>query len=144
LRGDPTTYVRRLGRFSATVVVVGGAIALAPTQSFAQSVDGVGFGDWDFSRRTVAGLYRFRRRIWAQDTGAARGAPSGAELPVTGYLSTSVRLVAVALFVVASLGAADWWNGAIGTAFPWLGIPVYLWGSRPTRASVGSGEGGTR
>jgi hypothetical protein len=139
LRGDVTTYTRQLGRFSATVVVVGGAIALAPTGTFAQSVDGVGFGDWDFFGLTVAGLYRLR----AQDTGTARGAPSGAELLVAGYLSTSVRLVAVALFAVASLAVANARNGAIGTAFLSLGILVYLWWSRPTLASVGSGEGGT-
>jgi hypothetical protein len=48
-----------------------------------------------------------------------------------------------ALFVVASSVLANPRNAAIGTTLLLLGIPVYLWWSRPRRAPVGSGEGGT-
>lgn len=134
-----TTYARRLGRLSATVVVVAGAIALGPTGMFAQPVDHTRFGDWDMFGLTVARLYRLR----AQGTGRARGAPSGAELLVPGYPWTPALFVAVAFLAVANLVLANARNAAIGAAFLLLGIPVYLWWSRPTLASVGSGEGGT-
>jgi len=134
-----TTYTRRLGRFSANVVVVEGIVALAPTGTCAQFGDSVAFGDWIFFGLTVAGRYRLR----ARDMGAARGAPSGAELLVPGYPWTPALFVAVARFVVASLVLANSRNTAIATSFLSLGIPVYLWWSRPALASVGSGEGGT-
>jgi hypothetical protein len=139
-----TTYTRRVGPFSANVVVEG-ILALAPTGTCAQFGDSVAFGDWIFFGLIVAGRYRLR----ARDAGAARGALSGAELLVPGYPWTPAlfvavaRFVAVACFVVASLVLANSRNTAIATGFLLLGIPVHLWWSRRALASVGSGEGGT-
>jgi APA family basic amino acid/polyamine antiporter len=113
------------------------AVALTLTGTFAQLVDYVAFGDWIFFGLTVAGLYRLREH----DAAAAKAAPGTAGFLVPGYPWTPAIFVATALLVVASSVQANPRNAAIGTTLLLLGIPVYLWWSRPMRARVGSGEG---
>jgi APA family basic amino acid/polyamine antiporter len=87
----------------------------------------------------VAGLYRLR----ARDADAGTYAAATARFRVPGYPWTPALFVAAALFVVASSVAANTRNAGIGTALLLLGIPVYLWWTRPARRRRASGwQGG--
>jgi basic amino acid/polyamine antiporter, APA family len=124
---------------AAIVTESGWAIVLALTGTFAQLVDYVAFGDWIFFGLTVAGLYRLRALDAEAGADAAATAP---RFRVPGYPWTPALFVAAALLVVASSVAANTRNAAIGTALLLLGIPVYLWWTRPARrARTGRWQG---